>query len=427
MNIPRRTILRAAGSAVALPMLESLGWQRSASAAAAAPRPKRLLFLGFGYGVTNETWFPDKKQPGPDYALSAGLQPLARHKQRFTLIQGLSHKNSTEGHWGSTFWLTGASRYGKPGSSFSNTISVDQVAARQWGEQTRYASLQLDTDKAAASGHGVGLSLAWDAEGKPMAGLTTPVMAFHKLFSAESMPLEERQALIASKRSVLDALRADAARVKRGVSTADARKLDEYFESIRDIENRLAREEQWLSVPKPKAEGVKEPQAGASGLDEINLMYDLAVAAFRTDSTRVIGYRQPVGSLLQGMGIGVEPHSMSHYVPGDTRKASEDRDRKQSELLAGLLDRLLATKEPDGSSLFDHTTVVYGSNIRTIHYLDNCPTIVAGGGSGIRLGEHAVFPDKTPLCNLWLTLLQGSGVEVDSHGDSTGPLDRLTS
>jgi hypothetical protein len=425
MRLTRRTILRAAGSAVALPLLESLADCRLAQAAAAATPPKRLLFLGFGWGVTNETWFPDKKQTGRDYTLPPGLAPLARHKERFSLVQGLSHRFTVDPHWGSTFWLTGANRYGKPGSSFSNTISADQVAARQFGVHTRFASLQLDTDKADASGHGAGLSLSWDADGKPMAGLTTPVLAFHKLFSADGMSLEERQAQITDGRSVLDALAEDAARVRRGVSAADSRKLDEYFESIRDIEGRLAREEQWLAVPKPRPEGLHEPKPGLVGSDEINLMYDLAVAAFRTDSTRVIGYRQPVVSLLQSMKIAVAVHDMSHYRAGPTREASEARDLKQSELLAGLLDRLLAAKEADGSSLLDHTTVVYGSNIRSIHYVDNCPALVAGGGAGVTLGEHLVYPDKTPLCNLWLTLLRGSGISVDRHGDSTGVLDGL--
>ena len=149
-------------------------------------------------------------------------------------------------------------------------------------------------------------------------------------------------------------------------------------------------------------------------------MYDLIAAALQSDTTRVVTYRQPVGTLLKGLGINVAPHDMSHYQPGERMEASRKRDTKQSELLAGLLDRLQSIREPDGTSLLDHTTVVYGSNIRTIHYLDNCPTLVAGGGSGIRLGEHVVVPDKTPLANLWLTLLQGSGVKAERHGDSTG-------
>ena len=407
---------------MALPWLASVAGSATARAAASA---KRLLFLGFGWGVTHETWYPDKARTGGDYALPAGLVPLERHRQKFSVVQGLSHRLVVDPHFGSTFWLTGANRYGKPGSSFSNTVSVDQVAAQRWGRETRFASLQFDTEKAEESGHGPGLSLAWDATGRPLAGLTTPALAYHKLFSAEGTSLEERQAAIVAGRSVLDALTADASRVQRGVSAADGHKLDEYFESIRDIERRLARDEQWISIPKPRPEGIAEPRQGLAGEDEIKLMYDLAVAAFSTDSTRVISYRQPVVSLVKSLGIAVAVHDMSHYREGPTRQASEARDLAQSRLLAGLLDRLMAAKEPDGTSLLDHTTVVYGSNIRTIHYLDNCPTLVAGGGAGIRLGQHVVMPDKTPLCNLWLTLLQGSGIDVRSHGDSTGPLDAL--
>jgi hypothetical protein len=252
------------------------------------------------------------------------------------------------------------------------------------------------------------------------------VAVFHRLFSGESQSLQERQALLAAEQSVLDAVRADVARVKKGLSTADGYKLDEYLQSIRDIETRLAKETQWLSVPKPKPEGgLAAPAEKMPGHEEIRVMYDLIAAALETDSTRVITYRQPVGTLLKGLGINVAPHDMSHYQPGERMEASKKRDAKQSELLAGFLDRLAARKEPDGTSLLDHTTVVYGSNIRSIHYLDNCPTLVAGGGSGIRLGEHVVVPDKTPLANLWLTLLQGSGVKTDQHGDSTGVVKEI--
>ena len=225
---------------------------------------------------------------------------------------------------------------------------------------------------------------------------------------------------------MLDAVRADAARVRRGLSAADTDKLDEYLQSVRDIETRLAKEKQWLTVPKPaSAGGLGAPKEGVAGQDEIKVMYDILVAALETDSTRVITYRQPVGTLLKGLGINVAPHDMSHYQPGERMEASKKRDATQSELLAGLLDRLAAVKESDGTSLLDNTTLVYGSNIRSIHYLDNCPALVAGGGSGIRLGEHVVVPDKTPLANLWLTLLKGAGVKAESHGDSTGVVKKL--
>lgn len=416
----RRRFLGSAGALIALPALESLAAPRPAPGApAAAARPKRMIFLNFGWGVTNETWFPNVKQTGADYALPPGLAPLARHKADFTVIQGLSNKFANEAHWGSTFWLTGANRYAEPGQSFHNSVSADQVAAARLGGDTRFSSLQLNSPDVNNSGHGPGLSLAWDRRGKPVAGLDNPVLVFHRLFSTDSTPLAERQAMLAQRRSVLDAVLADAGDLQRKLNKADTDKLDEYFQGIRDIETRLGRDESWLGVPKPKS-AMREPRPGLAGRDEIAIMYDLMVAALQTDSTRVITYRQPVGTLLQSLAVKVAPHDMSHYSPGDRMEASQKRDAAQSELLAGLIDKLKATREPDGSTLFDHTVISYGSNIRTIHYLDNCPTLVAGRGAGIGLGQHLVLSKDTPLCNLWLTLLKGIGAKVESHGDSTG-------
>jgi hypothetical protein len=232
--------------------------------------------------------------------------------------------------------------------------------------------------------------------------------------------------MLAQKRSVLDAVMEDANHVQRGLSRTDADKLGEYFQSIRDIEVRLGKDEQWLSVPKARSP-VSEPKPGLAGKAEIEVMYDLIVAALQTDSTRVITYRQPVSTLLQSLDIKVAPHDMSHYSPGDRMAASQRRDAIQSELFAKLIDKLKAVKEADGRSLFDHTSLAYGSNIRTIHYLDNCPTILAGGGSEIKLGQHLVLPKDTPLCNVWLTLLNGIGVKTERHGDSTGVVKELQS
>jgi hypothetical protein len=418
-TISRRRFLRASGGLIALPALESLAARSSASAAPAGGPPKRMVFLGFGWGVTNETWFPDKAKTGTDYELPQGLAPLERHKRDFTVVQGCSNRFTNEAHWGSTFWLTGANRYAEPGQSFHNSISADQVAAAHIGRDTRFASLQLNSPDVAQSGHGPGLSLAWDLRGKPLAGLDNPVLAFHRLFSDETLPLAERQAMLAQQRSVLDAVLEDARRVQRGLTRVDAAKLDEYFESIRDIEARLAKEKSWLEVPKPKPP-LGEPQPGVEGKEEVRLMYDLMVAAFQTDSTRVATFRQPIQHLLKSLDIDVAAHDMSHYNPGERTEASQKRDVAQSELLAGLIDRLKATKEPDGSSLFDHVILCFGSNISTGHTLLNCPTLLVGGGAGIRLGHHLVLPNPTPLCNVWLTMLRGIGVAVDRFGDSTG-------
>jgi hypothetical protein len=421
----RRHFLRSASALIALPALESFGFRKLAPAANPENiRPKRAVFLNFGWGVTNETWFPDLKQTGTDYMLPPGLVPLARHKADITVVQGLSNKFANEAHWGSTFWLTGANRYAEPGQSMHNSISVDQVAALQFGKETRFASLQLNSPDVNNSGHGPGLSLAWDSLGKPVAGLDNPVFAFHKLFSADTTPLAERQAMLAQKRSVLDAVLTDAGDLQRSLNKTDTAKLDEYFQSIRDIETRLGKDEQWLNVLKPKA-ALTEPKQGLAGRDEVALMYDIIVAALQTDSTRVITYRQPVGTLLQSLAIKVAPHDMSHYSPGDRMEASQKRDFAQSELLARLIDKLKATKEPDGTSLFDHTVLAYGSNIRTIHYLDNCPTILTGGGAGLKRGQHISLPKNTPLSNAWLTLLHGIGVKAERHGDSTGIIKEL--
>ena len=417
----RRHFLRSATACIGLPFLDSLGFRRFASAAAPSPSPKRMIFLGFGWGVTKETWFPDVAETGADWKLSKGLAPLQRHKADFSVIQNLENQYNNEAHWGSTFYLTGANRYAEPGKSFTNTISADQVAANQFGAETRFTSVQLGSADAEKDGHGPGLSLAWNRQGKPVAGWDNPVVAFHRLFSEDNIPLAQRQAILKQRRSILDTVIGDAKSVGRGLSQTDTEKLDEYLQSIRDIEVRISKEEQWLEVPKKQPRNpVEEPSDSLKGWQEVEVMYSLLVAALQVDATRVVTYRQPGGtSFLQSLNQTLTGHNMSHYSPGVRQQVSEMRDRKQSELLAGLLDKLKATKEPDGSSLFDHVALSYGSNINSIHYLTNCPAIVSGGGAGVQLGQHIVADKGTPLCNLWLTLLQGSGVDVESHGDGT--------
>jgi hypothetical protein len=425
----RRHFLRSASALIALPALESLGFRRFASAAVAGAGtpPKRLIFLGFGWGITTESWFPDIKTPGAGYELPAGLVPLARHKADFSVVQGLCNKYSNEGHWGSTMWLTGANRFAEPGQNFHNSISADQVAAAKLGLETRFSSLQLNgSENAEASGHGPGLSMAWDISGKPVGGLKGPVEAFHRLFAKDNTPIEQQKAMLAQKRSVLDTVLGNANALQRNLGKTDKAKLDEYFQGIRDIETRLSKDEKWIGVPRPEAP-IPEPQPGLAGREEIEIMYDIMRAAMQTDSTRVMTYRQPVSTLMTSIGIKVAPHDMSHYhsTLGEKLDASQRRDLAQSELLAGFIDKLKATKEVDGSRLFDHVALAYGSNIRTEHNLDNCPTLLTGGGAGIKLGHNIVTPKDTPLCNAWLTVLHGVGVPAERHGDSTGLLKEL--
>jgi hypothetical protein len=422
----RRHFLRGTGALIALPALESIGFRRFASAAATTPStpPKRAFFCSMGFGVTQETWYPDQAQQGADYKLPAGLAPLARHKSDFTIVQGCYNQHNDNAHGGSTFWLTGADRYAIPGQNMANSISVDQVIAQHFGHATRFSSIPLLGDDPFNGGHGPGLSLAWDKKGKPIGGIKDPVKVFHKLFSPNDMPLEQRQAAIADNRSVLDVVLRDAKRVQRGLTKTDNDKLDEYFQGIRDIETRLSKDEDWLEVPKAKA-AVDEPNPGLKGRDEIEIMYKLIVAALQADSTRAMTYRMPVGTLLSSLDTGFNPHTVSHYAPGPRMEASQKRDKAHSELLAGFIDQLKATKEVDGSSLFDNTTAVFGGGIRSIHYLDNLPTLVTGGGSNLEMGQNLVLPKGTPLCNVWLTILHGMGIDVERHGDSTGVVPQL--
>lgn len=386
--------------------------------------------MGMGFGVTADKWFPKVDQVGTDYDFPEILKPLERHRQDVTFIQNLMHKNSKDGHSGSTFWLTGANRHAVAGQSFYNTISVDQLAAETLGQDTRFTSIQLCARGGANSssdGHGPGLSLAWNRQGKPVAGLGTPVEAFHRLFSDESTPLAERQTRLAEQRSVLDTVMSDAKSVQRRLSRSDNEKLDEYFQSVREIEVRLSKEEQWLGVEKRQPDpAVTAPDESLLGYPEMGVMADLMVAAMQVDASRVYTYRMPVDTMIASLGAGISAHTMSHYSHGERRDVSEMRDLHNARFFASFIDKLKAAKEADGSSLYDHTCLTMGTNLFSVHTLKNCPTLVTGGGAGFQHGQHLVMDDpKTPLCNLWLSQLRGCGIEAESFGDSRGEVPGL--
>ena len=374
--------------------------------------------------MTKETWFPDTSKTGADYELSEGLSPLARHQSDLTVVQGCSNQYTNEAHWGSTFWLTGANRYSVPGQNMANSISVDQVVAQHLGQNTRFSSLQLNPSE--LQGHGPGLSLAWDQRGKPVAGQDDPVQVFHKLFSADEMPLEQRQAAIAENRSVLDAVLSEAKRVQRGLSKTDTDKLDEYFQGIRDIETRLNKDEDWLDVPKAKAP-LEEPEPGLKGKAEIEIMQDLIVAALQTDSTRALTYRMPGNTLLQSLEVTHSAHNVSHYSPGETHGGFErSATRRTANSWPGSsISSRLQRKPTDRAS---STTLSWPSDptsapFTTSQTVQPFSPAAAPTSSWV---STLVLPEDTPLCNVWLTLLQGMGIDVERHGDSSGNREGTT-
>jgi len=433
LTLNRRKFLGSSMALIQLPFLESFMAGPAAAKAIPPAEAKRLVYIGIGFGVTKSTWYPDASQTGKNFILPEGLAPLERHQDGLSVIQNLTHQHSRNGHAGSTYWLTGANCYAVPGKNFHNTISVDQVAAQQLGLQTRFSSLQFTGSKTntPASGHGPGLSLSWDRDGKPINALATPNDLFHQLFSNPNVSIQEQRAAIAKKRSVLDTVFADVKSMKKRINHEDQQKLEEYIQSLRDIEVRLAKEESWIGVPKKKPpHAIKEPSQSLEGKQEVEIMYDLMVAAMQVDATRVMTYRLPADTFLQSIGVKETAHATSHYSErgGDPKVASQKKDLAHSELLAGFFDKLKAHKEPNGRSLFDLSTITYGGNISSMHNLDNCPSLVAGGGSGFTQGQNIVMKDDaTPLCNLWLSQLNGSGIITDQFGDSSGIIKELYS
>lgn len=418
--ISRRVMLRGMGASLLLPLLESTAPRVAAAAAgrAAASAPKRLIFLSYAWGVSKSHWFP--KEAGPDYALTECLKPMARHKADFSVLSNLSNKRATDGHWGCTTWLTSADVKATPGKEFHNGVSVDQVAARHLGVDTRFRSLELSGGK--EDGYGPGLSLSWSEQGNPIPGETSPVALFDRLFGAPEVPLAERKYLLGKDRSVLDAVMADAKSMNGELSKTDREKVDQYFQSVRDIEVRLNKAEEWIDRPVAKAP-MPRPEGKLKTSDEIKLMYDLMVAAIQTDMTRVISYRQPVEGLFADLGFKVNGHSTTHCTEkSEAYKASIARDQRQLELLAHLIDRLKELKDPDGTSVFHNSIIAYGSGIRTNHDLRDTPTLVAGhGGGGMKQGQHYVYQShQTPLANLWCGILNQAGVETKSFADSEG-------
>ena len=424
----RRSFLRLGSSVLAVPFLETFA---APKVAAAAPR-KRMIFLGGGFGFTKDTFYPKKAGSFSEIGMTEGLAPLARHKDEITMVTNLTNLGASDPHGGSTSYLTGANVAGTPGKRFHNSISCDQFVARHLGKDTRFSSLVLsakEADGGSNSGHGKGLSLSWDDSGNPIPGINRPLDLFHRLFAHPGDSRAELDARLKKKQSILDLVRIDGGSMKRILSKGDQEKLDEYFTGVRQVEKGLERQAKWAGIPKPQAP-FQAPSEGITGEEAIYLMYDMMIVALQTGMTNVITYRQPVCSLLEGMGMKLKAHSLSHYGFSQPRiLASRERDKKCSSLFAHFLDRLKEAKDSDGSRLFDNCIVSYGSNLRSGHELKNVPAIVSGGGAkNIQHGRNIVLPEKdTPLANYWLTLMQQAGIKADRFSHSTGIVPELLS
>jgi len=414
MSITRRHFLRAAGVALALPQLDAFAGPRRAE-----PR-RRMVCLCAPLGFHPAYFLPEKA--GKDYAITPYLEVLKEFRNDFTIISGLAHTGMSPGfaHQAGQSFLTGAPGAGRPG--FRNSISIDQVAAEQIGDQTRFRSLVL-------SGEGGGLS--WTRTGAQVPADNLPSKVFARLFLADSPDeTKDRARQLSDGRSVLDDVSAQAKALQKGLGHDDHDKLEEYFTSVRELEKRLAKDELWFRKPKPKVDAAppKDITNGADLLGRTRLLLDLSVLALQTDSTRLITIQLGGSTFAPPIaGVTLGHHDLSHHgkdpVKLDQLKIVEIETMK---LLRDFLSKLQGIPE-DGATVLSRTTVFLGSNLGdgSSHSIKNLPVFLAGGG--FKHGQHLAFDPQSPppLCNFYVSLLQRIGVQTDKFSTATGTLTGL--
>jgi len=438
-------MLRAAGASLALPMLDAMVPWRLTSVANAAPSQfkalphspaahPRLIFCYFSNGVNIKQWKPTST--GIDYELSPTLKELEKHRKDFTVISGLGHPASDGGHSGADTWLTGADLDAKPGSDYTNSISIDQRVAAVHEKETRIASLQLSD----LSGSGAALhshTLSFDQSGTPLPSENSPRRLFERLFVPDKAG--DRSATLMryqQQRSILDAVLEESKRLSKQVGKDDQQKLAEYYDSVRSTEQRIERLEGWIDVPKPVVDP-KSLQLGSQPSNAhdrsmwLDVMLELSYLSMLTDTTRVIGFQWAREASGYGGG-GENHHELSHHG-GDEGMLEKlaGVDRFYVSKLTRFLDLLAETHEGDARML-DSTVIMFGSGMNSgeggEHSPKDLPLLVAGGGSlGVEHAGHLAFDkdNHPPMANLLLTLAKKTGVESDQFSDATGTLASL--
>lgn len=417
MKLDRRTFLRGAGIAMALPLLDIM--TRRAAAATTPAVKRRMVCINTPLGVHPAYFFPEKA--GRDYELSPYLEVLKDFRDDFTVISGLSHPDVGPSHDSNQSFLT-AAPHPEQRAGFRNSISLDQFAAEHIYGQTRFATLPLSCE---------GAGLAWTKSGAPVPTESWPSGVFAKLFM-EGRPdeIEAQARRLADGQSVLDAVRDQAKKMQRDLGAGDREKLDEYFTSVRELEQRLAQAEAWSKRPKPKVDA-KPPvniQNSADLIGKTRLWFDLIHLALQTDSSRLVTL-QLLGTSnvppIQGVSQG--HHDLSHHGK-DPAKIAQLRilEVEKLKVLRDFLTQLKQTPE-EGDSLLERTMVFFSSNLADAskHSVKNMPVLLAGGG--FKHGQHLAFDQENnlPLCNLFVSMLQRMGIEADKFASSTGTLTGL--
>jgi len=423
-QIDRRHFLRGAGVGLALPMLES--WGHHALAAddelARPAKARRFVCIAPDYGIYPGGFFPE--QAGRDYVMPATLKALEQHRADISIFSRLDHPGVGGGHGCSRTLLNGVMASHLAGDR-RQLRSLDQVIARQIGMDSRFPALVT----------GKGVPISYTDAGIPVPSVSDPDRFFNLLFVNDDAKVQarERQAL-ADNASILDVLLDDSRSLQRQLATQDRVKLDEYLTAVRETERKLIRRKAWIDIPKAQ---VKAPKKDEDEYDQSGYPYDMAlffevmVLALQTDSTRVLVYQMPGGNRLFPFdGVTMGYHTLTHHGK-DPEKAQQIQiiDSYYLKQLAGFIDRLKKTQDRQGQSLLDSTVVLFGSGMgnASSHSSRDLPILLAGGG--LRHGRHHAFPKDgkkgTPLCNLYVTLLQQFGIESDRFASSAGDLNHL--
>jgi hypothetical protein len=451
-QIPRRTFLRGAGVLLGLPLLNVMGASgRAAKALATSPTgtaqaPVRMASLFFPNGVWKEKWFP--KEPGADYKLPFSLEPLAKHRQQMLVFSGLDKKHSHQGdgHYAKTAnYLTGLPVRKTPGKDISvGGMSIDQFCAQQIGRMTPLPSLELGVDPVVSgidSNVGYtrlyGCSISWRSPSTPVAKEINPKLAYERLFliMKARQSRDSRNQSTDDKQALLDLVLEDARRLRNHLGRDDQFKLDEYLDSVRDVERRLAffskpDPRSWHPPTQPPTDIAAPKDAPKDHQAHVRLMLDLMALAFWTDSTRISTFMfandvssKNFAELIPG--ANGSHHEFSHHENKATKYEPYSKiNRWHSEQLAYLLDKLASIKEGEGTVL-DNSMIMFGSGMSdgNSHEPSNLPIVLAGRAGGkIKSGRHLVNPAGTPLCNLYVSMLENMGTPVQSFGDSSAAL-----
>jgi len=437
-SLSRRTVLRGMGATVALPFLDAMLPAFSLKALAAAKPVHRFQAFYTPNGMAMEYWTP--KGVGTNFELGAIMAPLAPFKDKMIALSGIKANWNYIHAGASGSFLTGTAKGGTNEIEIIADVSMDQLLARHFANETQIGSLEMSMDAPANAGACTGQlscvythTLSWKSPTQPLPMEWNPRAVFEKLFGdTGTTDRGAREQRLRQHKSILDSVNEKLTSLKRELGPGDQTKVDEYTEAVRDVERRIEMAEHQIEVELPNLE---QPQgAPAVFEDYLALMLDLQILAFQSDLTRVISFmlsKEQSARPYPQIGVPEAHHPLSHHnnVPELIAQMSKI-NQYHAELFSRYLTKLRATPDGDGS-LLDHMTILYGSGISNSsqHSGENLPLLLMGGGAGkLKSGRHLQFTDKPTMANLLVTLMDKMDVPVDHVGGSTGklPLDTLT-